>query len=323
MVYHVADVKPLPILPGMIRVALFTFLVCLCSASASAQPQQTESANKPAIVSSIRPLTLIAQAIAGDRAEHATIIGLNDAAHHFTLSPGDRLQLETADILLWVGPPFEVELDEFFQRRQPDAELLTVLSIDGVTIHHLNDGSIDPHVWLDPDNARWVAGALAERLGVIDPARRPFYQQRLAAFSNSLEAVTVTTQARLAELAQQDFIVYHNAYQYYEKRFGLAHAMALVSNPEVAPGIRETLRVQNRIAEIQPVCVLLEPDFNPALLRTLLGGTTTREVIIDLLGYELADDHDNYIGLLNTVTDGFVQCLSTTTTLEGESHGQG
>lgn len=303
---------------GMLRSILVALAVILFNPVVRAEPQaelptasHAGSGSAITIVSSIRPLTFIAQAIAGDEADLATIIGPNDSAHHFSLSPGDRLQLEAADILLWVGPVFEVELGEFFQRRRHGAELITVLDIANTTVHTLEDGSIDPHVWLDPDNARLIAAALAEQLGIINPSQREVYQQRLREFSATLESSTAQIRERLAGLSRDGFVVYHNAYQYYEKQFGLSHALALVANPDVAPGIRETLTVQNRIAELQPLCVLLEPDYNPALLRTLLGGTTTREVTIDLLGYESSRESASYTGLLDTVTDGFTQCLTS------------
>lgn len=268
------------------------------------------------VVTTIEPLTLIARAVAGEAASISTLIEKQDSAHHFTLSPGDRLAIENADVMLWVGPDFEIFLNTMMNRLV-DQSLLTAVSLPGMTLHRLDDETIDPHVWLDPDNVRVIAGAIADEFVRLDPENRERYAENLRAFIQELERIATEINNELAELPDFNFAVYHNAYQYFERRFGLAHAVALVHNPEVAPGIQQTLRTQAQVREAVPTCVLLEPDYSPALLATLMGASNAQQIIVDLLGYDLdttavtaAAARGNYEQLLDTIAASIAQCAA-------------
>ena len=269
------------------------------------------------VVTTIQPLALIARAVAGEAASISTLIEKQDSAHHFTLSPGDRLAIENADVMLWIGPDFEIFLNTMMNRLA-DQTLLTAMSLPGMTLHRLDDETIDPHVWLDPDNVSVIAGAIAEALTELDPENRERYAENLRAFVQVLERIETEINNELAELPDFNFAVYHNAYHYFERRFGLAHAVALVHNPEVAPGIQQTLRTQGQIREAAPACVLLEPDYSPALLATLMGESNAQQIIVDLLGYDLdtaastaAAARANYEQLLDTIAASITRCAAT------------
>jgi len=268
------------------------------------------------VVTTIQPLALIVRAVAGETAHISTLIEKQDSAHHFTLSPGDRLAIEGADVLLWIGPDFEVFLNTMMSRLV-DQTLLTALALPEMTLHRLDDETIDPHVWLDPANAQVIAAAIAGELTRLDPDNRQRYSDNLTAFTQALARIEGEIAGELAELPEFSFAVYHNAYQYFEQRFGLAHGVALVHNPEVAPGIQQTLRTQARVREVAPACVLIEPDYSPALLATLMGDSRAQQIEVDLLGYDLdmtgttaLTATANYEQLLNTIAASFQRCAS-------------
>ncbi len=271
------------------------------------------------VLTSIQPLAMIARAIAGDEATVDVLIEGHDSAHHFTLSPSDRLAVENADMLLWIGEEFEVFLETMMGQLR-EQELITALDLPELTVWPLDAQTVDSHIWLDPHNALIIAGALAEELARKDTANAERYRDNLTAFTTRLTAAQENISAQLGQLPAFSFAVYHNAYQYFEQRFGLAHGVALLDNPEVAPGIQQTLRVQQRVRELNPSCVLIEPDYSPALLATLLDGIEVEEIHLDPLGYHLEDSANNlttaaaaaesYVHLLQSIAEGMQRCAS-------------
>lgn len=261
------------------------------------------------VVTTVRPLELIARAIVGDQGQVRAIIDAQDSPHHFTLSPGDRLAVEAADLLLWIGPEFEVFLERFFQRQQARPRV-TVLTLTDLVRHSLADGSIDPHVWLDPVNAIHIARSLATRLSELDANHAQAYQANYERFADRIGSLQSQLESTLAVYRDLDYAVYHNAYQYFEQRFGLSHGLALVSNPEVAPGMRQTLMTRSELVALAPACVLLEPDYNPDLLNTLLNGRDIKQVPVDPLGYALSTSDDSYPALLESIAAAFADCAN-------------
>lgn len=265
------------------------------------------------VVTTIQPLALIARAVAGDSVNARVLVDSQDSAHHVTLSPGERLAVENADLIVWVGPQFEVFLETLMSRLDAQA-LITATDLPGMTLHRLDARTIDPHVWLDPANAGVIATAIATELSRLNPQDQAVYAANLERFNDRLASLRSRITGEMAALPLFDFAVYHNAYQYFEQRFGLRHGVALVDNPEVAPGIQQTLQVQARIRELQPACVLLEPDYSPALLATLMRDSTAEQIHVDLLGYELTTDSaasnaaEAYEQLIGNIADNFSRC---------------
>jgi zinc transport system substrate-binding protein len=262
------------------------------------------------IVTTIRPLQFIARAIAGDEATIESVIDINDSPHHFTLTPSDRLNLEAADLLIWSGPETELELADFFSRENIAAKSLTALALDSAIILQHEDGETDPHYWLEPDNALLVAAAVAEMLESLDPDNGERYRQNLDSFNRAIETSKMEIRRQLTVEDRPAIAVYHNAYQYFESHFDVSHVLDLVHNPELSPGMRETLTVRNALQSAAPDCLLLESDHNEALLQTLLQDNPLPSVEIDPLGYGIADSARAYTRLLESIAHAWASCQS-------------
>lgn len=260
------------------------------------------------IATTIRPLHFIARAVAGDEVDIISIIDVNDSPHHFTLSPSDRLSLEASDLLLWAGPEIEVDLQAYFRRLEDSDKVISATGLAGLVLLQHEDGETDPHFWLNPDNATLIARELALKLASVDPASASEYQQNADIFIDNITGQVAELERRISALQNPAVLVYHNAYQYFEERFGLQHELALVHNPEVSPGMRETIAMRNAIAESEASCLLLEPDHNPDLLATLLQGKTIDQIEVDPLGYGIADTVDSYSMLLESIATAYEQC---------------
>jgi zinc transport system substrate-binding protein len=115
--------------------------------------------------------------------------------------------------------------------------------------------------------------------------------------------------ARLAPVTSVPYIVFHDAYQYLERRYGLAAAGAITVAPERRPGARRVQEIRARIARSGVACVFAEPQFEPALVRTLTEGTKARAGVLDPLGADLAEGPFLYEALLERLADALAGCL--------------
>ena len=171
--------------------------------------------------------------------------------------------------------------------------------------HDEAHGSIDPHLWLDPENGRRISRLIAAELARLDPERAGVYAANLAAALAGIDRAEAEIRAMLAPVLDRRFVVFHDAWQYFEARFGTAPAVAVAIDPHRPPGARRAGEIRASIRDGGVRCVLAEPQFEPALLRALVRGTEARMGEIDPLGVAAAD----YGGLLRDVARGIVECL--------------
>lgn len=267
------------------------------------------------VVASIPPLQYIARAVLGPDSEIRVLLDVQDAPHQFTLSPTDRLALDNAELIIWLGPEFETELTTFLQRNVSADRIVQMNSLAGMTSLPLENGEPDLHLWLDVDNALLLGDRLRDTFARLDPDNASAYTDNLTRFQAQARAASEELGALLAPLNQTPFVVYHDAFQYFERGVGLSHRLALLANPDVSPGMREVLRARQRLAEISPACVILDPEANAELVDTMLDGLQTRRTVIDPMGHGIADSTSAYTDLLRALAEGFRACLNGGTAL--------
>lgn len=171
-------------------------------------------------------------------------------------------------------------------------------------------GAIDPHIWLDPQNGRLIAMHLAQRLEQMDPEFAPLYRRNAETFAGRLSALEKRIAAQLAPLAEQPYLVTHDAFQYFERRFGLAARGSLAVSPEHPPGARRILEIRQLLLDGGIHCVFAEPQFQPKVLETLLAGTDVRQGRLDAIGADLIPGPDAYLELLEGMAADFAACLA-------------
>ena len=279
---------------------IFLLSFCLCALSATSAEIN--------ITTSIRPLQLLAQAIIEDRGTVRTLIDAQDSAHDFTLTPSDRLNFETADLLLWISPAFEVQLADLFESK--GKPVITAANLTGVSVISLSANELDPHLWLSSSNALAIAAGLTQELQQLDLENHADYQKAYTRFESNLNSTRIAIEDQLLNLATLDYLVFHNAYQYFENEFGLRGGLALVENAEVQPSMRELLTFRNRVEQFSPSCILLEPDSDVQLVSTALQGQSISRETVDLMGNEIEDGVSAFSELLLGVAESFHRCLA-------------
>lgn len=266
----------------------------------------------PVVVASIKPLQFIAEAILGGEGSVSALIAGSDSPHHFNLSPNDRLLIEQADVLLWIDPTFEIYLASLFGdiAASESSLLVTASEISGLTLHRFPGGELDPHLWLSQGNATLIAQALTEQLVSIYPEKASHFQAGLDQFRNENDEQAQALQRQLSNQYVANYLVYHDAYRYFEHDHGLSHSASLVADPEIQPGMRDVLEVRKIIGATNPVCILLEPDASPALVDTMVQNDAVKRITIDLLGSNLESSPSAYWQLIDHVATGFSSCLN-------------
>lgn len=171
-------------------------------------------------------------------------------------------------------------------------------------------GEFDMHVWLDPANAKEMVHAIEEALSAADPANAATYKANAEKLEAELGALVTEVKAELAPVADRPFIVFHDAYQYFEKQFGLKAAGSITVSPEVIPGAGRIKEIQAKVGELGATCVFAEPQFDPKLVNVVTSGTSAKSGVLDPLGSLLDDGPDLYFGLIRGMADEIVGCLS-------------
>ena len=154
-----------------------------------------------------------------------------------------------------------------------------------------------------------MAHAIAEALAKADPHNAATYMANADALEVSLSGLVDEIAATVAPVKDQPFIVFHDAYHYFENRFGLHAAGSITVSPEVMPGAERISEVRAKIAELGSVCVFAEPQFEPKILSVLTEGTDIRTGALDPLGADLPAGPDLYPTLMRDMAREFRHCL--------------
>jgi zinc transport system substrate-binding protein len=300
-------------------------ICALAAASAGAA-----AAEPPLVVASIKPIhSLVAAVMDGAGAPHL-LLPAGSSPHTYALKPSDAARLESAALVVWIGPDLEGYLAKPLSSRALKPKTLT-LQVDASIVKHTrregglwaegraanggqghahSRGATDPHLWLDPTNGRHIARAVAARLAGIDPANLALYAANAATIERDLAALETEIAAALAPVRSAPYLVFHDGYQYFERRFGLNPAGAVVIDPDRPPGAGRLAALRARISSGQIRCVFAEPQFAADRIAALVEGTTARVGTLDPYGTDVAAGPAAYPRVLRTLAASLLGCLS-------------
>ena len=171
-------------------------------------------------------------------------------------------------------------------------------------------GEYDPHVWLDPINAKAIVHEIEEALVKADPKNAKEYKANADRIAGELDQLVKELRAQFQPVQQKGFIVFHDAYQYFEQRFGVSAIGSITVSPEVMPGAERVSELRNKIRGLKATCIFSEPQFEPKLVRTLVEGTGARAGVLDPLGASLTKGPNLYFQLVREMARSLKECLS-------------
>jgi len=280
-------------------ISLILVLLLSCQASADVN-----------LVVSIRPLQLIARSLLDDGGNIRVLVPQSGSPHHYTMTPSDRLALESADLIVYVGEELETELHAAIGGLGRELAVLQLLGVADVLKQQLQDTDrVDPHIWLHSDNGLSIAAAIRDRLLQIDPGLELQVNGNYRQLELDLDNARRRWQARMQELPQVPYAVYHDGIGYFESEFSRQHSLVLVDDPEVQPGIRHLMNVRRNIGDLLPACLFTDVTSRQNTIDTLFADHKVLQQQLDLMGDSLADGA-GYIQLIDSLVDDFSSCLT-------------
>lgn len=286
---------------------------------------------KPNVVVSIKPVHSLVSAVMKGVGTPGLIVTGTGSPHNHALKPSQASMIEKAELIFWIGPEIEAFLKKpiaTIGQRAQSVELIDTANLvklaqrkGGAFEEHAEEHGhdddhdhdheeFDLHFWLDPENAKAMTRQIATILIAADPANARVYTANSATTLNRLDTLIDEVSAVLAPVQDKGFIVFHDAYQYFEKRFGVTAAGSITINPETTPGAERVREIKTRIVETNVRCVFAEPQFDARLLAVVTEGTGTRSGVIDPLGANLKNGAELYFKLIRKMAQSVRSCLS-------------
>ncbi len=305
-----------------IRHALLAAVIAAFASHAGATPQ---------VVATIKPIHSLTAGVMNGVGEPELLLSAGDSPHTYSMRPSEARAVRGADLVIRISPHMEAFLERAIEARGDPETVLTLADVEGVDLPGTRSGDAwksdhdhaghghdhshaeqrrDYHLWLDPQHAVALTDAITERLAAIDPDNAEHYRENAAAQTERLKALDARLKERLEPIRGRPYVVFHDAYQHFERRYGLEAVGAVTVNPEQPPGARHLQDIRGQIRDLGAVCVFSEPQFEPAIVRSLVRGLDARGGELDPLGAGLEPGPDAYFKLLERLADGFLDCLA-------------
>jgi zinc transport system substrate-binding protein len=286
------------------------------------------------VVATIKPIHSIAASVMAGAGEPKLLVDGAASPHTFTLKPSDAKALSAARVVFRVSDGLEPFMIKVIRSLPKSVEVVTLEKVPGLTLLEMRSGgtfedddhghgkggkhdhahdhakkAIDGHLYLDPINAKLIAAHMAEVLSKADPSSAERFKANAEAFRRSMDALTAEIEVRTKPLADRPFIVFHDAYQYFEDRFGLDAAGSVTVSPDIAPSARRLSALRRKISALKAVCVFSEPQFEPRLVTTITEKTKARRGVLDPLGVAIPAGIAHYPTLLRNLAADLESCL--------------
>ena len=300
------------------------------------------------VVTSIKPIHSLISYVMDGVGTPGLLVDGSSSPHTFQLKPSHATMLQEADIVFWIGEDLESFLETPLESIAKDAKQVTLMESEDIEMlkfreknvfddhdehgdehddhdehgdehdehgdehdehaHHdgHNHGEFDIHFWLDPEIAKTIVQIAAKEMSEIDPANASKYDANAAKALNELDQLINDTRGKINKDAT--YVVFHDAYQYFEQRFGIEVIGALTVNPEVLPGAKQLAEIREVIEHEGVNCLFSEPQFNPSIAETIASDTGVKAAVLDPLGAELEPGKDLYFDLISDMASSFESC---------------
>lgn len=285
----------------------------------------------PNVVVSIKPIHSLVAAIMKDVAEPGLVLKGAGSPHTYQMKPADAELLQGADIVFWIGPDLEKFLEKPLESLGDKAKRVELEDAPGLTLlppresgtfeHHDHgdgdnheetdheDEERDAHVWLNTGNAKVLAKTIADTLVEADPANADRYHANLAALDIRLDELSTELRTTLEPVKDRPFVVFHDAYQYFEAEYGVNVAGSITVSPEHLPGAARISEIHDKLKSLAASCVFAEPQFEPKLINVVIEGTTAKTGTLDPEGATLDAGPDLYFDLMRSIAGSIRNCL--------------
>ncbi|MHB9115568.1 MAG: metal ABC transporter substrate-binding protein, partial [Thermoleophilia bacterium] len=298
-----------------LAVALLALLAAGCGSG------DTAADTRPLVVTSVPIIYSLTANVVGDAVRLENLLPPGSSPHQVSFKPGQARLLHDADILIVNGAGLEPWVEDLVAA-SGNTDLLVVVASEGLEFlspdeptpipgsasdHAEEPENVDPHVWLDPANARRMVDTIATALVAADPAGASGYRERAAAYDARLVALEADIRAALQGVPTRRFISFHSAFQYYARAFGLEQAAVIEEFPGKEPSPQYLAALVRLVKESGVTAVFSEPQFSPRPAEALARETGATVYEVDPEGAVLAASL--YEDLMRADTATFVVAL--------------
>ena len=297
-------------LPALFALALL-FIPSSLSAAAS-----SKVAIK--VVVSIKPIHSLVAGVMNGVGEPYLIIKTTGSPHGYNLKPSDARALAGASVVFWAGPQLEKFLETPIKSLANKADIVTLISLRKLTrligetheeLGHHEDGE-NAHIWLDPDNAKVMVTAIALALVKNDPKHGKLYRANAITMVKQLDNLSREIVLKVDPVRGKKYMVFHDAYGYFENRFGLKSQGFIALNPDRSPGAKRLKEIRQRVKTKGVTCIFTEPQFNPKMVHVISEGSDARLSVLDPIGAQLKAGPNLYFELLRNMASSLSACLA-------------
>ncbi|SCB29718.1 zinc ABC transporter substrate-binding protein ZnuA [Rhizobium lusitanum] len=291
------------------------------------------AADAPKVVVSIKPVHSLVAAVMQGVGTPDLIVDGAASPHTYALKPSNARSLQQAQVVFWVGPGMEAFLQKPLASLGSNATVVELDQAPGITKLKFREGGafephddgdepvagedhahdheeFDTHLWLDPHNAKAMVAEITTSLVAANPANALIYEANQKALNDKLDALDTEIASTLAPVKNKPFIVFHDAYQYFEHRYGVRVSGSITVSPETIPGAQRVSEIHSKVADLGATCVFAEPQFEPKLVNVVLEGTSAKSGVLDPEAATLPQGPDLYFTLMRGIANSLKACLS-------------
>ena len=286
------------------------------------------SADVPQVATDIPPVHSLVSQVMGDLGTPKLIVPPGTSPHGYAMRPSEARALQNADVTFWMGPDLTPWLGRAIKSLTGNAINVALSNSEDLVRHPFRTGAtfdshdhhdhgdhgdehegLDPHLWLDPDNARILLGVISSTLAGLDPTHADPYRANAAQAKKAIAALTHELDAALQPIRGRPFIVFHDAYQYFEHRFNVDASGSVALGDASSPGPARIAAIRQKVQTLGAHCVFSEPQFRSKIITTVIEGTTARSATLDPLGATIKPGPELYSQLLRNLGDNLLTCL--------------
>jgi zinc transport system substrate-binding protein len=287
----------------------------------------------PRVFTDIVPVQSLVASVMGDLGEPQILLPQGADPHDFQLRPSQARELGDADLIVRIGPALTPWLDRAMDGIGIAGQVMTLMDLSATRPYdshesdedhtetaddhghdddaHDDHGDTDPHVWLDPDNAKTWLALIATELSRLDPSNAASYSQNATLTAQRITALDAEIGANLASSQGRPFMVFHNAYGYFADHYGLTIAGTIRQGDASTPGARHLAELRDKAQSGQAICLFPEAGHDPEQAQHIAAGTNLRlGPALDPEGALLESGPLAYDALMRALATAITGCLT-------------
>jgi zinc transport system substrate-binding protein len=289
------------------------------------------------VVVTSKPIHSLVTGVMGSLGNPTLLVSGTASPHIYAMRPSDAKAVNAAQLLFRVSEDLEPFTTKLVKSLATSVRVETLADAPGLKRlekreggafddhaghadhrhkgHQAKAGAVDhaggdTHLWLDPDNAGVMAQRIARVLSEVDPPNAVQYVDNATKLAEQHRGLAADLRRQLTPIVGRQFIVFHDAYQYFEAWAGLSAAGSITTNPEVQPTGKRLSTLRAKIKAAGVTCVFAEPQFQPKVVAAVTEGLTVRTGMLDPEGTTLEPGADLYEQLMRKLAAELVSCLA-------------